>query len=62
MKVAALGWPALVDGATAAARSAMNAPLARGLVERVNPQKLAAKRAFAAASPRHQLHHIARIV
>ena len=58
IKVAALGWPAFVDGASAATRGAMSAPGADRLVERINPKQLAAQRAVAATSTGHERNHV----
>ena len=61
IKVAALRWPAFVDGASATPRGAMRAPYANRLVECVNPEEFATQRALTATSPGHQLNHVAAI-
>ena len=58
IKVAALRWPAFVDGASATTRRAMRAPYANRLVECVNPEELATQRALTATSPGHQLNRV----
>jgi hypothetical protein len=62
IKIAALGWPAFVDGASATPRRAMRAPYANRLVECVNPEEFATQRAVTATSPGHQLNHLMCIV
>ena len=62
IKIAALGWPAFVDGASAPTRGAMRAPYSNRLVECVNPEEFATQRALTATSPGHQLNHVICIV
>jgi hypothetical protein len=53
-KFAALGWPSFIDRAPAATWSTVSAPSSNRLVESFDPKELAAQRAFAATSPRHE--------
>jgi len=62
IKVAALRWPAFVDGASTMPRCAMRAPCANRLVEGVNAEEFATQRALTATSPGHQLNHVRCIV
>jgi hypothetical protein len=62
IKVAALHWPAFVDGVSATTRGAMRAPCSNRFVECVNVEEFATQRALTAASPGHQLNHVRCIV
>jgi len=62
IKVLALRWPALVDGASAATRGAMRASGSNGFVKHVYLEELAAQRAITATSSDHQLNRVGCIV
>jgi hypothetical protein len=61
IKVAALHWSGVIDGAAAATWGAVSAPYSNRLVERFNPREFAAQRAFAATSPGHEWNRISCI-